>query len=294
MNASGMKTKVIVNPDSKPRRIKQFLKAALSILRHSGFELSVYFTKGPGEVIPATEKAIEQGYEALIVAGGDGTTNEAINCLVNKDIPLGILPFGGSNVLVRELQIPMHPVEAAKRISEKRIRSIDLGRIGGKHFSMMASCGYDAYAVSRTSRKVKKIIHRYAYVWAGIKDFAGYRPTLITIILDDGKLIETGTFVVIGNTHFYGGSHQVTPFAEIDDGMLDVCVYKGKYQFGLARFALSVISQQHLNMRNVKYYRVRKVEMRAERPTLVQVDGDLLGELPMTAHVVPDALKVFY
>ncbi|NQT25454.1 diacylglycerol kinase family lipid kinase [candidate division KSB1 bacterium] len=289
-----MKTKVIVNPDSKPRRIKQFLKAALSILRHSGFELSVYFTKGPGEVIPATEKAIEQGYEALIVAGGDGTTNEAINCLVNKDIPLGILPFGGSNVLVRELQIPMHPVEAAKRISEKRIRSIDLGRIGGKHFSMMASCGYDAYAVSRTSRKVKKIIHRYAYVWAGIKDFAGYRPTLITIILDDGKLIETGTFVVIGNTHFYGGSHQVTPFAEIDDGMLDVCVYKGKYQFGLARFALSVISQQHLNMRNVKYYRVRKVEMRAERPTLVQVDGDLLGELPMTAHVVPDALKVFY
>lgn len=289
-----MKTKVIVNPDSKPRRIKQYLKTALNILRHNGFELSVYFTKGPGEVTPVSMEAISQGYEALIVAGGDGTTNETLNCLVKKDIPLGVLPFGGSNVLARELQIPMHPVEAAGRIAEKRIREIDLGWIGGRHFSMMASCGYDAYAVSRTSRKVKKIIHRYAYLWAGIKDFFGYRPTPITIILDEGKLIETGTFVVIGNTHFYGGSHQVTPFAEIDDGMLDVCVYKGKYQFGLARFALSVISQQHLNMRNVKYYRVRKVELRSEKPALVQVDGDLLGKLPMKAHIVPNALKVFY
>lgn len=289
-----MKTKVIVNPDSKPRRIKQFLKASLNVLRHNGFHISVYFTKGPGEVAPVTEEAILQGYEALIVAGGDGTTNEALNCLVKKDIPLGVLPFGGSNVLARELKIPMHPVEAARRIAEKRIREIDLGWIGGRHFSMMASCGYDAYAVSRTSRKVKKIIHRYAYLWAGIKDFFGYRPTPITIILDEGKLIETGTFVVIGNTHFYGGTHQVTPFAEIDDGMLDVCVYKGKYQFGLARFALSVISQQHLNLRNVKYYRVRKVEMRSDKPALVQVDGDLLGKLPMKAHVVPAALKVFY
>jgi len=289
-----MKTKIIVNPDSKPRRIKQYLKSALHTLRHNGFELSVYFTKGPGEVTPETDRAVSHGFEAVIVAGGDGTTNEALNCLVKKEIPLGILPFGGSNVLARELQIPLHPIEAAKRIAEKRIRDIDLGWIGGRHFSMMASCGYDAYAVSRTSRKVKKIIHRYAYIWAGIKDFFGYRPTPITIVMDEGKLIETGTFVVIGNTHFYGGSHQVTPFAEIDDGMLDVCVYKGKYQFGLARFALSVISQQHLNMRNVKYYRVRKVSMKAEKPTLVQVDGDLLGELPMKAHVVPDALKVFY
>lgn len=289
-----MRTKVIVNPDSKPRRIKQYLKTALSIMRQNGFELSVYFTRGPGEVIPQTEKAIEQGYEALIVAGGDGTANEALNCLVKTNIPLGVLPFGGSNVLGRELQIPMHPIEAARTIAKKRVRDMDLGWIGGRHFSMMASCGYDAYAISRTSRKIKKLIHQYAYIWAGIKDFIGYRPTPISIVMDDGKLIETGTFIVIGNTHFYGGSHQVTPFAEIDDGMLDVCVYKGKYQFGLARFALSVLSQQHLNMRNVKYYRVRKVEMRAEKPTLVQVDGDLLGELPMNAHIVPKALKVFY
>jgi diacylglycerol kinase (ATP) len=289
-----MKTKVIVNPDSKPRRIKQYLKTALTILRHNGFELSVYFTKGPGEVQHVTKRALDQGFEAVFVAGGDGTTNEALNCLVNKDIPLGILPFGGSNVLARELQIPLHPVEAARVLGQKRLRKIDLGCVEGRYFSMMASCGYDAYTVSRTDGRIKKIIHRYAYIWAGLKDFILYKPTQIEINVDDGQFKDRGTFVVVGNTHLYGGSHEVTPFAEIDDGFLDVCVYKGKYQFGLARFAIGVLSKQHLNMRNVKYYRAKKVALAASKPTLLQVDGDVLGELPMKVHVVPDALKVFY
>ena len=142
--------------------------------------------------------------------------------------------------------------------------------------------------------RVKKIIHRYAYLWAGLKDFALYKPTEIEVDVNDGQFRGGGTFVVVGNTHLYGGSHEVTPFAEIDDGFLDVCVYQGKYQFGLARFAIGVLSKQHLNMRNVKYYRAKKVTLSATKSTLLQIDGDVLGELPMTVEVVPAALNVFY
>ncbi len=282
-----------MNPDSKPLRIRNHLRPALHILRENGFHLSVNFTKGPGEVLPMTRSALIHGYECILVAGGDGTTNEAINGILGSNIPLGILPFGGSNVLARELQIPLHPVEAAKVLSQKRIRKIDLGRAQGRYFSMMASCGYDAYAVSRTDSRIKKIIHRYAYLWAGLKDFALYKPTEIEVDVNDGQFRDSGTFVVVGNTHLYGGSHEVTPFAEIDDGFLDVCVYQGKYQFGLARFAIGVIAKEHLNMRNVKYYRAKKVTLSAMKSTLLQIDGDVLGELPMTVEVVPAALNVF-
>jgi YegS/Rv2252/BmrU family lipid kinase len=293
MESSSIKAKVIVNPDSNPRKLKKHLRPALRILRNNGFKLSVKFTKGPGEVIPLAELSAAEGFDVVIAVGGDGTTNETINGILGKSVTLGLLPIGGSNVLARELGIPMKLTEAARVIIRQSKRKIDLGWINERYFSMMASCGYDAYAISRTSLKVKKIIRRYAYLWAGIKDLFGYRPTEIDLVLDKGRVVERGTFVVIGNTHFYGGSHQVTPFAEIDDGFLDLCIYQGRSQLGLVRFALRMFWRQHLNMKNVKYYRVRQVDLSSQKPTLVQVDGDSLGELPMTAKIIPGALEVF-
>lgn len=288
-----IRTKVIVNANSKPRRIKRYLRSALRIIHNNGFDLSVQFTKAPGDGFSMAMEAAQNGYEAVLVAGGDGTANEALNGLVGKNVRFGILPFGGSNVLAREMGLPMHPIQAAEVLARKKTRCIDLGVIDGRYFSMMASCGYDAYTVSRTSRKVKKIIHRYAYLWAGVKDFVGYRPTEILVTLDNGKAVESATFVVVSNTHFYGGSHQLTPFAEMDDGYLDVCLYQGRYQLGLVQFVLRMMSQNHLTMNDVKYYRVQSVELRAKKHTLVQVDGDILGSLPMKAQVVPNAVEVF-
>ena len=85
----------------------------------------------------------------------------------------------------------------------------------------------------------------------------------------------------------------MAPFAEIDDGFLDLCIYQGKSQLGLVRFALRMLWRQHLNMKNVRYYRIRRVELSSSKKTLVQVDGDALGELPMTSKIVPGALEVF-
>lgn len=293
MNQTTIRTKVIVNPDSNPRILKRYLRPALRVLKKAGFELSVTFTKGPGEVYPLAKKSATEGFKSIIAVGGDGTANESINGIVGTDAVLGLLPIGGSNVLARELGMPMKLVDAAHVIAKKQKRTIDLGWINGRYFSMMASCGYDAYAISRTSLKVKKVIRRYAYLWAGIKDFFGYRPTEITLVLDNGKAVDKGTFVVIGNTHFYGGTHQMTPFAEIDDGFLDLIIYQGRSQLGLVRFAFHMFWKQHLNLKKVKYYRVRKVELSSKKPTLVQVDGDHLGELPMTSKIVPKAIDVY-
>ncbi len=293
MDILPLKTKVIVNPDSNPRVLKRHLRPALRILRNAGFELSITFTKGPDQVEPVARKAADQGFDVIIAVGGDGTTNESINGIIGQNVVLGLLPIGGSNVLARELGYPMDLCDAARLITRRSRRKIDLGCINGRYFSMMASCGYDAYAISRTSLKVKRFLRRYAYLFAGIKDFLGYTPTEIEVVIDNNKAIDKGTLVVIGNSHFYGGTHQMTPYAEIDDGFLDLCIYQGKTQIGLVRFALAMFSRQHLNMKNVKYYRVRRIEMRSSKKTMVQVDGDPLGELPMTAHVEPRILDVF-
>ena len=288
-----IKTTVIVNPDSKPRRINKYLEPVLSLLQSNNFKISTYFTCGPGDGYVFAEQALDNGAEVIIVAGGDGTVNEVLNAIVGNDVILGILPFGGSNVLAREMGMPLNPIKAAELILKKNVKNIDLGVINNRYFSMMASCGYDAYAVGRTSREIKKILHRYAYIWAGIKDFMGYRPTLIEVDLDDGTTKEYASFVVVSNTHFYGGSYQLTPFARIDDGLLDICLYQGRYQLGLVHFVFNMLSQKHLTMSNVKYYRAKSIQLTSKKHTLVQVDGDILGALPMKAQIVPTALKVF-
>ena len=206
MTQPTIKTKVIVNPDSNPRYLKRHLRPSLKVLKENGFELSVIFTKGPNEVYPLAQAAAGEGYDCVIAVGGDGTANEAINGILHQNVTLGLLPIGGSNVLARELRYPMDLVEAAKLIARRNKRRIDLGCINGRYFSMMASCGYDAYAISRTNLKIKKIIRRWAYLVAGLKDFAGYKPTQIHMSLDNGRVVEHGTFVVVSNTHFYGGT----------------------------------------------------------------------------------------
>ncbi|MCD6118136.1 diacylglycerol kinase family lipid kinase [bacterium] len=288
-----MKTKVIVNRDTNPRIVKKYLKSAMQILKDNGFELSVQFTKGPEHALHIAKEAVKNRFECVISVSGDGTINEVINGLAGSNVVLGILPIGGSNVLARELGIRIDIFDAARTITEKRPRRIDLGKINGRYFSMMASCGYDAHAVMKTNLKVKKIIKRYAYIAAGVKDFFGYIPTRINIEIDGGKIKESGIFVLISNTHFYGGVHKVAPFAEIDDGFLDVIIYKGKTQLDLVRFAIGVISGLHTNFTDVLYYRIKKAVLSSDKETPVQVDGDLLGFLPMEAEIVPGAIEVF-
>ncbi len=285
--------KVIVNRDTHPWIVRSALRSALLILKKNGFTLSVVFTKRAGHAEPLARQAVEEGYEIVIAAGGDGTINEILNSIVGHDVMLGILPIGTTNVLARELDIPLSINKAARLITQHRTRQIDLGCINGRYFCMMASCGYDAYTISRINLKIKRLIRRYAYVWAGVKDFIGYRPTRIELSIDNGRVREQGSFVALSNTHFYGGSYRLTPYAKVDDGLLDLLIYQGKSQIGLVRFVFQMFWGLHIKMKKVKYYRVKRVDFSSGRKTLVQADGDLIGELPMSAWVVPGAVKVF-
>lgn len=284
---------VIVNPNSNPLIIRNQLRPALRILKRAGFAVSSCFTKVPGDAGKLAAEAYSRGYRYYIAVGGDGTINEIINSIQPTEITLGILPAGTTNVLARELNYPLDLMEAASVIAEKTTRVIDLGNVDGRYFSMMLSCGYDAHAVSIINLKIKRLIRRWAYVWAGLKDFFGYRPTRITVEMEGGTLRVTGSFVVISNAHFYGGSYQLTPMAEIDDGMLDILVYQGRSQIGLVRFVFRMIWGQHIKMKNVKYFRTDSAAVHSDRKTAVQIDGDYFGDLPVEVGIAPAALRVF-
>lgn len=293
MNDQCLKSLFVVNPDSQPVKIRHYLKDAVRVLRRHSFLFNPFFTEAPGQAEKYVRQCCDGSVDAVIVAGGDGTINEVINGIRGKNIPIGILPFGDRNVLARELRIPLNLIQAAERLSKRQVRHIDLGTINGRLFALMASCGYDAHAVRMMDKRLKRIIHRYAYVWAGIKDFAGYRPPFVEIRIEPDSRIVSGSLVIVTNTRFYGGSHQIAPFAEIDDGWLDVCVYHGRTQIGLVHFALHVMSKRHLSLKNVSYHKAKRISLYASCANSIQIDGDFYGESPAEIGIEPGALRVF-
>ena len=228
------KLKLILNPISKPLKILMFLKPAIDILEKGGYKVDTQESACFGDAEAEARKAAGSGeYDLIVAAGGDGTFNQVINGIHGKDIPLGLIALGTSNVLARSLELPLNPVDAAKIIVEGNLKKWDLGVVNGRYFAIMCGFGFDAVATEETNLKLKRFLGRYAYILAGIQCLSGYKPTRMTVALDGKPTPYRPIFVDVANAPFYGGKYKLTPDAKMDDGILDVFIFDSP---SLARF----------------------------------------------------------
>jgi len=283
--------KLIINPNSKPLRVRIFLSSMLRILEEGGYEADIYWTRGSEDTTAVAQEAAASGrYRVIVAGGGDGTANEVINGVVGHPVTLGLLPLGTSNVLMRELGIPLDPLKAARLIVKGHRKRFDLGRVNNRYFALMVSCGYDAYSIEKTSLWIKRIAGKYAYILAGFVHYCQYRPRLIRVTLDGASM--EGTFVVISNARLYGGNYQLTPEARMDDGLFDVFIYKGRSKGRFFYFGLRVMAKRSGHFADVGYYRARKVHLESDERVPCQADGDLIGDLPRDVEIVPKAIEI--
>lgn len=297
--------KLIINPVSGNRKYERFLNRIIDYFISNGYSLDISLTLYPGHGIQlARESAIMGNYEAIIGAGGDGTINEVINGVISsgKKIPVGILPFGTGNVFALETGIPLDPIEATKIITKTGvIREVDVGKIKDRYFLLMVSCGIDAYTIKNTNLRLKKIIGNGSYVMAFFKTlFFKYKfPKIKVIIENDGVREETeGIFIVIGNSKYYAGKFSLTPFADFQDGFLDVFIYREKGILNTILLALRVINaavfkKNFLVLTKQAYFKAKKITLiPLEGPVYTQLDGELFEPLPLEIEIVPKALRL--
>ena len=293
MTAPPKRMKLILNPNSKPLRVALFLQSLIHRFEAGGYEVDVQKTRYAGEAVEIARAAKASGrYDVVVAGGGDGTVNEVLNGLMPDPIPMGILPLGTSNVLARALNIPLLPIKAADAINTGIIKRIDVGLANGRYFAIMLSCGYDAYAIEKTSLRVKRFTGKYAYIWAGIKSIYHFQAPRIHIEADGRPFDSDAMIIVISNAHLYGGNYRLTPDAKIDDGLFDVFIYNGTSITRLIYYGLRVLSHLPLNYRDTIRFRARELKLESKHRVLYQADGDLFGRLPVTVQVIPRALEV--
>ena len=185
------------------------LAAVLTALRKEAVQVELHAT---GSACDAERTARDCGpdIDVLVVAGGDGTINEAINGLMMRERSpaLGIIPIGTTNVLSRELRIPRQADALARLLADGRTRDIHVGRANGRYFSLMCGVGMDAHIVNRTSLRLKKRIGKLAYILQGLRELAAGLPRRYRVEIDRSEVVEASS-VIVAKSRFYGGEFQL-------------------------------------------------------------------------------------
>jgi diacylglycerol kinase (ATP) len=285
--------KLIVNPNSQRMKVTLFLQSIVTRFEKGGCKVDVYKTLGGGDATDVAREAAKSGdYEVVVAGGGDGTVNEVLNGLMPNPIKMGILPLGTSNGLARELNIPLNPFRAVDAILNGHSTQIDVGIANGRYFGIMVGCGFDAYAIEKTNLRFKRFAGKYSYVFAAIKSLYRYKSNRIRLVVDGQPLDEDAVFVVVSNAQLYGGRYRLTPNASVDDGMLDVFVYKGRSIYRFLYLAIKMLMQRQLDSSDTVCLRAKNLLLYAKDRVPYQADGDALGELPVQIHILPLALEI--
>jgi diacylglycerol kinase (ATP) len=290
------KARVICNPSSGGGAYDpEVLRAEFD-----GYELDWVQTKGPGD---ASEAAREWPEGLLIVAGGDGTINDAVNGLGKAGFPegvtLGILPAGTGNDLAATLCIPDDPDEAEDVIRQGRVRTLDVARvrsdgIGERFFINVATGGLGAEISDANEGELKRRWGKLSYLRASFEVAKDFDVKELDLYLDDELRRVRAVNVVVANCRFAGGGWLAAPRANPEDGLLDVVIIEKLGLGDLMELApASMARSDYLDREGVFSARAKEIRVETAPPGLeFTVDGEIVGDEPARFSVVPHALKV--
>ncbi len=289
-----MKAVVVCNPRAGRRGNEDRITAAVHVLQRAGWTVDLELSGGPGNITELAARAAQEGMDAVLVAGGDGTLNEAVQGLAGTDTALGYLPYGTVNVWAREIGLPMDPAGAARAMVSGRDEQIDLGCANGRAFLLMAGVGLDGEVVRR-AQSVEHYKQRFGvlpYVAVGLSTLPLYRGADLELRYDGLIRRVQALMLVIGNSRLYAGRFQLTPQAVMNDGWLDLCIVKGKGPLAVVRQSLPLLLSRTITRGDVELLRVRELNVVSDSPLPYQVDGELAGSTPVRFTIQPRALRV--
>lgn len=294
------KTVLIYNPHAGKLngRGELALRGAAERLMRNGHEVVMVPTIGPGTAGTLARQAAENRASMVVIAGGDGTINEALPGLVHTSIPLAILPAGTANVLANELGLPARIDSAAARLADCVPCRISVGRVTfprpdtqPRYFLLMAGAGLDAQVVYRVSAPLKARLGKIAYWIAGFS-LAGRKLDEFEVTVDGCS--HACSFALISKVRNYGGDLEIARDTSLFDDRFEVVLFAGSSSLRYIKYLGGVALKRVAGLRGVTVLRAGQVKLAAESGQRIhlQVDGENAGRLPASVEIVPEALTL--
>jgi diacylglycerol kinase (ATP) len=300
-----MRTVAIVNPVSGRG------KATLAwdkVRGHLGGSVETLQTNRPQHASELVSAAIRNGAQMIIAVGGDGTINEVLNgffdreTLISDTAILAILPHGTGADLQRLLQIPEDDHKAATFIQSGRPRPVDVLKVrytnsegdwACRYCLNVTSFGMGGIVASRVRQFSAICGGKLGFVLATIRTAMTFSGNPVQMCIDDSVNLDVGVAnVAVGNGRYHGAGMLVCPRAEIDDGFLDVTVIRHMSIVELGRNLSLLYNGKIYTHPKVQFFRATSIRAVSTQATLIEIDGEPLGRLPIEITVLPRAIRL--
>ncbi len=289
---------LITNP-AAARTDAHAVGAICDTLRGGGWAVEVWATTGPGDARRFAREGRDRGFDVLVCYGGDGTAMQVAAGMVGSGIPLGLVPGGTGNLLAGNLRLPRRPAEAARAILRGRATAIDLGAVeradGTHYFAVCCGTGFDARLMAQTGGAAKRRWKMGAYVARALTALPDVTSVAHRVTVDGMSHELPAAMVLVANC-----GELVPPFLRLredivpDDGWLDVVVLRAEGVLASVGAFLELVRGRANGLGRVWFARGRRVGVEvvggASQP--VQLDGEVSGDTPFEACLLPGALSV--
>lgn len=290
-----MKKKIIfiVNPISGHHNKNHFPNLVESFIDKNKYDYTIVFTEYANHATELTMKAIEDGYEYITAVGGDGTINEVAKCLIGKEQTLIIIPFGSGNGLARHLGLPFKVEKHIKEvINNGKKYKIDTATMNGVPFISLAGIGFDAMIADYFAKDENRGFITYAKLIT--EKYPNYRQKEYKLILDDTTTIECKPFfVTFANSSQFGYNAEISPKASVQDGLLDVCIFKKPNILEVPIVATYFLAKQIDKSNFIDIYKAKKIQVFRKSDEVVNIDGEPIEmSKDIIVEIKPQSLNI--
>ena len=255
-----------------------------------GCEATRHDTTGPGDARWVAAQISRTDYDAIVVAGGDGTINEVVNGLTPQAPALAIVPAGTANVFASEIGLADDPDRIADTIATGASETVYAASVGERLFLQMAGIGFDATVVDTVDLGLKRRIGKGAYVWQSLRLLGNYAFPRFTLTID-GTAFDVGS-AIVANGRLYGGHYVCAPAASPFRADLEICMFLDGGPIATLDYGRALIMGRLPTHRRFRIVSGREVAIAGPKGAPIQTDGEIVGRVPAIIRGGAAAIEV--
>lgn len=290
-----MKEKIlfIVNPISGHHDKSNFPSIVEKLIDKDKYDYTITLTEYGGHAVELTKQAIENQYDIIVAVGGDGTINEVATTMIGASQTFAIVPYGSGNGLARHLHLPLKPDKVITEVINKGVKSkIDTAAMNGVPYISIAGVGFDAIIADFFAQDPHRGIK--TYVKLVTKEYLHFQPKKYHLILDEKEEIDCEPFFIsFANSNQFGSNAVVSPTASLNDGLLDVCIFKKPNMLQVPYVATRLLTKKIDRTHFVDIHKAQKIQVIRENDEIANIDGEaVMMPKDITVEINPLSLNI--
>jgi YegS/Rv2252/BmrU family lipid kinase len=294
---------LIYNPAAGRIPVRYFIGGVIRALNDSGWRVEVAESVNGRHTTQLARMAASENMRAVFSVGGDGTTGQAASGLIGSQTALGVLPAGTANVWARELGINAFTLfharslrQNARLLAEVEPCAVDVGLCNGQPFLMWAGVGLDAMTVKKLEprERFEKYLGVPEYFATTVWNMTLWHGMNLRVLADEKQVEGHYLLAVVSNIrHYVGGMAEISPYASINDGLMDLWLLSGSTLADAFRHFFEMRAGLHLTSDLARRIPFRKVRIESDIAFPIQMDGEpMLGATRVDIEVQPRRLQV--